>query len=146
MVSRLLNNIRETLTYFQVNYAETSLVSKDFICLRKHAFDTCHLIPYRIYNYMYINNPNLIGSHLMLCYLIVSWCDTTGIPYAFWLTSVYCTEFVYICRVTGTCLNKLTWSWDCWNKHYLLNIGLVENAWLKSCKDFKFEMYRRKIR
>ena len=28
----------------------------------------------------------------------------------------------------------------------LLNSGFVENAWLKSYKDFKFEMYWRKIR
>ena len=40
----------------------------------------------------------------------------------------------------------LTWGCDRWNKHFLLNIGLVENAWLRSYKDFKFEMYWRKVR
>ena len=40
----------------------------------------------------------------------------------------------------------LTWRWDRWNKHFLLNSGLAENAWLKGYKDFKFEMYSRKIR
>ena len=48
MVSRLLNNIRETLIDFQVNKAETALLSEDFIQLRKHGFDIFHLIHYRI--------------------------------------------------------------------------------------------------
>ena len=39
----------------------------------------------------------------------------------------------------------LTWGWDRWNKHFLLNCSLVENAWWQSYKDFKFEMYWRKI-
>ena len=32
MVSRLLNNISETLIAFQENWAETALLLKDFIC------------------------------------------------------------------------------------------------------------------
>ena len=39
----------------------------------------------------------------------------------------------------------LAWRWDRWNKHFLLNIGLVENVWLKSYKDLKFEIYWRQI-
>ena len=38
----------------------------------------------------------------------------------------------------------LTWGWNRWNKHFPLNSGLVENVWLKSYKDLKFEMYWRK--
>ena len=51
MVSRLLNIKRETLIVFQVNYAETVLLSRDIICLRKYDFDTFRLIQFRIYNF-----------------------------------------------------------------------------------------------
>ena len=40
----------------------------------------------------------------------------------------------------------LTLGWDGWNKHFSVNSDLVENVWLKSYKDFKIEMYWRKIR
>ena len=49
-------------------------------------------------------------------------------------------------RATGTFLNKLQHEVGTVEiSHCLLNSGLVGNVWLKSYKDFKFEMYWRKI-
>ena len=71
MVSRLLNNIRETLIVFHVNKAKTALLQKDFIFSRKHAFDTFHLIHYRIteldkQNYAFGNYFSLLFKELYL--------------------------------------------------------------------------------
>ena len=49
MVSMILNNVRETLIVFQVNYAESAIFSKEYICF-KHAFDIFHLIHCSIFN------------------------------------------------------------------------------------------------
>ena len=51
MVSRLLNNKHENVIAFQVNKAETALLSKKCIRFREYAFDTFHLIRSRIYNF-----------------------------------------------------------------------------------------------
>ena len=39
----------------------------------------------------------------------------------------------------------LTRGWDRSNKRVLFNSGLVENAWVKSYKDFKFEKIGEKL-